>query len=479
MFWSFFCLCASKLVTEGSAGFARFAHLVNLLPFEDPGQRVAISSWLNAKDAATAQGIDVSLHTVEIAGETGVWRPPSFRRLPDLTRTTRQVMATVFDDAPNLPLLRDVLERALLLPAEFVVLTTADIGLVPNFYSEVLEILRQAPVKALSINRVGIGNWSSFVPKATAEAVELGPILELSRHFSQLHPGSDCFVFERATVERMIPAVGYVFFGQAPFGQLMLEAMRHVTGREPVVIARRRLTFHLDPLEVNRNFDWKDRSHKSTELLALNNMAGFGLSPGKLMFQSLPDSSAILERVHRHFVVPGEVDLNKTGYFVDLGQCFSKNGTISGVALVAMCTSPKETTTVLGIDRFHMVNSTTARFRGRRRVFGLPPDLRQKKFGPRILFFSLDMKFAAGDCLGFIWHHDWAGLILGAEDLSDQQPPTLYLGLERGRDPAVNGRFTFPVRLRQRFALRAIVHYESDEQQWLNQVRREMLTSEQ
>ena len=31
---------------------------------------------------------------------------------------------------------------------------------------------------------------------------------------------------------------------------------------------------------------------------------------------------------------------------------------------------------------------------------------------------------------------DWAGLILGAEDLSDQQPPTLYLGLERGRDPA-------------------------------------------
>ncbi|OLP79440.1 hypothetical protein AK812_SmicGene40275 [Symbiodinium microadriaticum] len=147
-------------------------------------------------------------------------------------------------------------------------------------------------------------------------------------------------------VERMIPAVGYVFFGQAPFGQLMLEAMRHATGREPVVIARRRLTFHLDPLEVNRNFDWKDRSHKSTELLALNNMAGFGLSPGKLMFQSLPDSSAILERVHRHFVVPGEVDLNKTGYFVDLGQCFSKNGTISGVALVAMCTSPKETTTV-------------------------------------------------------------------------------------------------------------------------------------
>ena len=69
MFWSFFCLCASKLVTKG---FARFAHLVNLLPFEDPGQRVAISSWLNAKDAAAAQGISVSLHTVEIAGERGV-----------------------------------------------------------------------------------------------------------------------------------------------------------------------------------------------------------------------------------------------------------------------------------------------------------------------------------------------------------------------------------------------------------------------
>ena len=40
----------------------------------------------------------------------------------------------------------------------------------------------------------------------------------------------------------------------------------------------------------------------------------------------------------------------------------------------------------------------------------------------------------------------------------------------------VDGRFTFPVRLRQRFALRAIVHYEADEQQWLNQVRRETLT---
>ena len=29
--------------------------------------------------------------------------------------------------------------------------------------------------------------------------------------------------------------------------------------------------------------------------------------------RSLPDSSAVLERVHRHFVVPGEVDLNKMG----------------------------------------------------------------------------------------------------------------------------------------------------------------------
>ena len=94
MFWSFFCLCASKLVTEGSAGFARFAHLVNLLPFEDPGQRVAISSWLNAKDAATAQGIDVSLHTVEIAGETGV----SGLRLKDrLADEASQPLTTVLD----------------------------------------------------------------------------------------------------------------------------------------------------------------------------------------------------------------------------------------------------------------------------------------------------------------------------------------------------------------------------------------------
>ncbi|CAE6939235.1 kidins220 [Symbiodinium natans] len=470
------CLCAVCALLELAAAAPTFSHLASLLPFEDPGQTVALASWLHARDVAKAQRIDVSLHTVEVAGEPSVWRDAAFERLPDLMRTTRQVLSTVFNDAPNLPLLRDVLERALLLPGEFIVLTNADIGLVPNFYSEVLAILQRVAVKALSINRVGVGNWTGFVPEKAGEAVDLGPVLQLSRHFPQAHPGSDCFVFQRHTVERMISAVGYVFYGQAPFGQLMLEAMRSATGLEPIEIARRRLTFHLDPIETNRKFEWADKSDKSLELLAFNNLAGFGLAPGKLVFQSLgspPATSDLMERVSHNFVVPREVAMDKTGYFVDPGQCFSENGTISGVALVAMCTSPtpQEPALVLGIDRIRMENATSGRYRGRRRLVGLPPDLQNKKFGPSVIIIRLEMDFAAGECLGFVWCHDWAGLILGAEDASDQ--PIQYRGLDRDQDPDASstGSFMYPVRLQQRLAVRAIVHFESDTQKWFNQTR--------
>ena len=46
-----------------------FAHVVNLLPREDVGQRVAMASWVHAQQLAQAEGFEVSLHTVEIATE--------------------------------------------------------------------------------------------------------------------------------------------------------------------------------------------------------------------------------------------------------------------------------------------------------------------------------------------------------------------------------------------------------------------------
>ncbi|CAJ1366800.1 unnamed protein product [Effrenium voratum] len=321
-----------------------FAHVVNLLPREDVGQRVAMASWVHAQQLAQAEGFEVSLHTVEIATEPKVWRHPAFAALPDVERTSRSMLGVRLPESPNLPLLRDVLEKAAALEAEYTVFTLADIAFMPDFYRQVDVLLRSSA--ALSIHRVGVQNWE---PLVEAEAVPLDRLFNLTRRHPQLHPGSDCFVFETKRIPAMLPALGYVFIGSPPFGQLLLEAMKTTSRSEPQIVWNRHLTFHLDL--QRRKFDWKDNSHESQEFVLYNNIAGFGLSENGIVFSTRKATRELMEEVATSFTYPSSVLLDKLGHFVDLEQCFQESGTIVAVVMVLLGTrSGGESSTVMGFD---------------------------------------------------------------------------------------------------------------------------------
>ncbi|CAE7595164.1 kidins220 [Symbiodinium sp. CCMP2592] len=450
----------SLLLQLPGAISASFAHVANLLPFEDVGQRIALASWVHARNVARTQGLHVSLYTVEVANEPRVRRDAAFTPLPDLTRTARHVMAVGHTQIPSLPLLRDILERAMDLTEDFILLTIADLGLMADFYVQVQALLDEvAPAQSLSILRVGIGNWSRHVHQRhwnKGGRVYLKPFFDLVRQFPQIHPGSDCFVFPRAALPRMLPMVGYVFYGVPPFGKCMLMAMGAATGGAVMEVAKQQLTFHLNAAERDRkpngqlHFHWQEQTSMKKELHSFNKYVGFAMA------SRVWDQGELVHRLWKHFQVPSGFKLEGGGHFVDLEQCFREVGIITGLVLVISRKSQSSAVLpyVLHVDLIQMINASSGRIRSRQRVWGLPPALEMGDFGPNVVVARLQMPYEAGDCLGWAWRYDVTGLSLGSEE-AQGPAPTLYLPVSR--EYGVTNTLTYPLSLRHRLAVRAIV----------------------
>ena len=434
------------------------------MPKEDIGQRVAMASWLHARKVAAAAGIDVSLYTVEIGGEAKVRRSREFHELLDLNRTSRSILASRFWDPPSLPLARDILERALDVEADYIVLTLADVSLMPNFYEDVLGLLQSSGASpALSIHRVDVYGWEGLLPQGIVDdesLIKLTPFFDLTLKHPQLHPGSDCFVFERKALPLMIDAVGYVFLGGAPYGQMLLSAMDYAADLH--IIEGKKWAFHLSLTRGFREgFDWKSGAPEPKEFLAYNNLAGFGLSsvpvPG---YRAFPNTLAILDRAVSKFYVSTEVAMDKVGFFMDPNMCFAENGTIAGVALVLAGAPHDLTGPVMGFGVWRQVARQGARLRALRRMFELPVNLRQGGFRPSRVIVSMNIPFQPGDCFGWLWKHDWAGVYLGLEAPQKDTQYVLYAAYTQGvQVPKV---IRFSKRIHGTFSIRPIFMYNSE-----------------
>jgi hypothetical protein len=166
----------------------KIAHIVNPVLVDDSSdlflaQPVTFETMRIAKELARGS-LDIQLFSAQYPEDEPVI-PAGLCRTPDLDRSVLEFGS--FDKPRKLPLLKDVLDRLYeATPAEYLVYTNVDIGLMPQFYLAVDRFI-DAGFDAFVINRRTISNRFTSVEQLPLMYAEVG----------NPHRGWDCFVFRR------------------------------------------------------------------------------------------------------------------------------------------------------------------------------------------------------------------------------------------------------------------------------------------
>lgn len=228
-----------------------FSHIVNPVP-ADPSthlgmvQPVTFESMRRAASFARDSNIDVDLYSTgydaegELAGEGFTVTRALDRSLLDFIKPQRP---------RPLPLLHDIIDRLYETSRDdvdqhYLVYTNVDIGLMPNFYAALPQLLGQA-AKSLVINRRTIA----------AEPFDPAALPLIYAQVGEPHPGFDCFVFPRTAWPNF--HLEHVVIGIPLVGQTLLANLENACA--PVELLKEsHLTFHLGDDQTWRNPDFED-----------------------------------------------------------------------------------------------------------------------------------------------------------------------------------------------------------------------------
>lgn len=209
------------------------AHVVNLFkPAETSdlklAQEVTIASMIRAKQELNDPN-SVRLISVQTEQDISIV-PKEFIASESIARdVTHQ---EDFGQFLPLPILKDILDRAYNeTDAEYLIFTNVDIGLQPEFYKEVLQIIEQGH-DAFIINRRRIPEKYSSVNQ----------IEEMYADKGKKHPGFDCFVFHRDLYPKF--SLAKVCIG-VPFIGITLAQNLFCFAKNPKVFTEEHLTFHI------------------------------------------------------------------------------------------------------------------------------------------------------------------------------------------------------------------------------------------
>lgn len=239
------------------AGPLRIAHLVNCFAAPQGSewewvQAVTVASMLRAQAEAKASGrAEVLLLSAQFEDDRAAV-PAGLQPTPDLGRSMREVLG---DPAlPRLPLIADLLQRLYeASDAEYLLYTNVDIGLQPQFYLAVADMIAQGH-DAFVINR-------RRIPGHYRRADEL-PQMYAERGLP--HPGFDCFVFHRDLFPRF--RLGLVCIG-IPYIEILMGQNLFCHARSFRLVEDAFLTFHIGEevfkprhpvlLQANRRQFWQ------------------------------------------------------------------------------------------------------------------------------------------------------------------------------------------------------------------------------
>lgn len=222
------------------------AHIVNPVIVSEGSdlliaQPITFRTMETARDAARGK-VDVELFTAQYVEDRPLI-PAGWTATPDLTRSVLDV--GTFRQPRKLPLLQDILDRLYgATDAEYLIYTNVDIGLMPDFYTAVSNIINTG-YDALSINRRTISDRFTSIDE----------ILQMYQEVGARHRGHDCFVFRRNAYPRYF--LGDVCIGINCVGQTLLHNMARYATRYKK-ITDEHLTFHIGNTQTWGDFKWAD-----------------------------------------------------------------------------------------------------------------------------------------------------------------------------------------------------------------------------
>ena len=214
-------------------------------------QEVTIRSMNAAKEFAQGK-VNVDLMTAQYSEDRSMV-PEGWTATPDMGRSMRDKGS--FERDMKLPILRDILERLYQnTSAEYLVFTNVDIGVQPQFYTEIDRMIDEGR-NAFIINR-------RRIPEKFSSADEMDTIYAEK---GKKHPGFDCFVFHRDLFPKF--SLADVCTG-VPFIGITLAQNVFCFGTNPKVYTDEHLTFHIgmelfkkrasrDYFRYNRKEFWK------------------------------------------------------------------------------------------------------------------------------------------------------------------------------------------------------------------------------
>ncbi len=211
----------------------RLAHIIN--PFiANASSDLAIAQPITFKSIEIAkerakETVDIELLAACFEEDASI--------VPDFIRKTAFLKKSVlelfeFNKKIKYPLIADILEKAMeSSDAEFIIYSNIDIGLYPDFYLKVNELLKEG-YDALIINRKRIEPQYTKVEEINQIFVQAG----------KSHPGFDCFVFHRSLFEKMF--LENICIG-VPFIEISFSQNLFHLAKKFRLVETRDFTFHL------------------------------------------------------------------------------------------------------------------------------------------------------------------------------------------------------------------------------------------
>lgn len=209
------------------------AHIVNVFQASETSdlklaQEVTLASMIRARNRAK-DSEKVQLLSAQAAADIHMV-PKEFKATSSLTRDVTDLHD--FEKKMHLPILKDILDRLYNeSEAEYLIFSNVDIGLQPQFYNAVNEMIRSGH-DAFMINRRRIEEKFDSVDQLDEMLAEKG----------KSHPGFDCFVFKRELYPQF--SLADVCIG-VPFIEITLSQNLFCFAENPNVFTDEYLTFHI------------------------------------------------------------------------------------------------------------------------------------------------------------------------------------------------------------------------------------------
>jgi hypothetical protein len=222
----------------------KIAHVINT--YKDSAgeqyiQQITLESMKRAKEYAE-NAIEIELLSAQIEEDRQLV-PNYFKLLPNLTRSVVDVAQ--FKNKRGLPLLKDILDLTVNnSDADYIVYSNADIGVMPQFYIAIKEIIENG-VDAFIINRRRVSDKYNSVSQLEQIYTETG----------EMHNGYDCFVFKKSAYSQF--KIGNVCLGIPHVGNTLAFNLMCFANQFRL-FTHKHLTFHIG-YELIKN--WGDKEY--------------------------------------------------------------------------------------------------------------------------------------------------------------------------------------------------------------------------